>query len=395
MTIPPLGPLRIALLTHSTNPRGGVVHGLELADALAALGHRVVLHAPGAGPFFRRPRHAETKVIPVRPLPPEAERREGLAALVRGRIADCVDYFSAAAAEPFDIYHAQDSITGNALADLGERGLIPGFLRTVHHIDDFADPVLAAFQRRAIERADHLLCVSDLWRDVLRRQWGRPAHRVANGVDRQRFTPRRNGREEELRRRFGLTDGPLFLMVGGIEPRKNSLRALEAFAIVHKHCETARLLIAGGASLLDHSRYRRDFREALAKFGLEPSVILTGPLADDDMPALYRLADLLLFPSVTEGFGLCVLEAMACGLPVAVSRIAPFTEYLGEEDCLWLDPAAPVSIARAMTCFLAPALDLRRRGLAVAARFPWSASARTHLGLYAAALSSRQEAFHA
>ena len=78
---------------------------------------------------------------------------------------------------------------------------------------------------------------------------------------------------------------------------------------------------------------RREFAAALAASGLpERAVIRTGPLPQALMPALYRAADALVFPSVKEGFGLVVLEAMASGVPVVTSRIAPFTEYLGDGD---------------------------------------------------------------
>jgi glycosyltransferase involved in cell wall biosynthesis len=102
------------------------------------------------------------------------------------------------------------------------------------------------------------------------------------------------------------------------------------------------------------------------------------------MPALYRAAHALVFPSTKEGFGLVVLEAMASGVPVVTSRIAPFTEYLGERDVLWCDPFDPASIAVAM----AAALDARRReplimrGLKIAARHDWMTTAQAHLAIY-------------
>ncbi|MGL1213324.1 glycosyltransferase, partial [Vibrio parahaemolyticus] len=87
------------------------------------------------------------------------------------------------------------------------------------------------------------------------------------------------------------------------------------------------LVIAGGASLLDHSDYQQRFDAALAALAVPADgpapVIRTGPLAQPDMPALYRLADALAFWSLREGFGLAVLEAMASGVPAVVSRIAP------------------------------------------------------------------------
>jgi glycosyltransferase involved in cell wall biosynthesis len=102
------------------------------------------------------------------------------------------------------------------------------------------------------------------------------------------------------------------------------------------------------------------------------------------MPALYRAATSLVFPSTKEGFGLVVLEAMASGLPVVTSRIAPFTEYLGDEDVEWCDPFDAASIAAAM----ARSLNASRRarlmagGLQIAARHDWSRTARAHLATY-------------
>jgi glycosyltransferase involved in cell wall biosynthesis len=104
------------------------------------------------------------------------------------------------------------------------------------------------------------------------------------------------------------------------------------------------------------------------------------------MPALYRAAAALVFPSIKEGFGLAVLEAMACGVPVVTSRIAPFTEYLGDGDVLWCDPHDTGSIAAAMVAALEVPIrrDLIVRGLAVAARHGWAAAARAHLSAYKA-----------
>jgi glycosyltransferase involved in cell wall biosynthesis len=102
------------------------------------------------------------------------------------------------------------------------------------------------------------------------------------------------------------------------------------------------------------------------------------------MPALFRCADALVFPSTREGFGLVVLEAMACGTPVVVSRIAPFTEYLADGDCAWADPHDAASIARAIIEACAPTVAdrLRTAGHRVCARFTWQESARRHLEIY-------------
>ena len=375
------GGLRIAILAHSTNPRGGVVHALELGDALTRLGHEAAVHAPDArgGGFFRQTL-CKTVSVPASPA------GAGVANLVDTRAADYVRHFCDAKRRRFDVYHAQDGISANALATLKERGLIAGFARTVHHIDDFEDARVAAMQERSIAAADELFVVSRVWRDIVLQRFGREATIVGNGVDRARFSPPPEGARAALRTRLGLGGGPVFLSIGGVEERKNTLRILQALAMVRRAQPGAQLVIAGGVSLLDHGAYRRRFAEALADLALPDGVVVvTGAVAQEDMPALYRLADALVFPSIKEGFGLVALEAMACGTPVVVSNIAPFTGIFGEDDVAWCEPFDVESIAAAMRAAIAPTLRDRfiSRGCAVAARHDWRAVAEAHEPVYA------------
>jgi glycosyltransferase-like protein len=375
--------LRIAILAHSTNPRGGVVHALELGDALCRIGHEATVHAPdvnGAG-FFRRTRCATVTVA-------ASSVGRDVTAMVETRVADYLRHFEVAEHRQFDVWHAQDGISANALATLKERGLIRGFARTVHHVDSFADPRLSALQARAIASADRLFVVSRLWQDRLGREFGHVPHLVGNGVDTERFSLLPDGNDDALRLLVNLPPGArVFLAIGGIEKRKNTIAILEAFRLVHARHPATCLVIAGGASLLDHDAYQAEFAAALIASGLpDEAVIRTGPLPQALMPALYRAADALVFPSVKEGFGLVVLEAMASGVPVVTSRIPPFTEYLEEGDVAWCDPGNAASIAQAMTAAMEePSRDtLIARGFAVAARHDWSRVAHAHLPAYEA-----------
>lgn len=381
--------LRIAILAHSTNPRGGVVHALELADALTRMGHEAVVHAPDArGTGFFRPTLCETVSVPASPIGSD------VAAMVEIRAADYVAHFEKPANRRFDAFHAQDGISGNALATLKARGLIPGFARTVHHVDDFADPRLQALQTRAIVEAYRHFVVSRLWQGLLGEQFGLEATIVGNGVDTSRFTPTPDGREDALRARLGLGAGPIILSVGGVEARKNCTKLLESCTQLHSLHQRAQLVIAGGASVLNHDAYQAEFAQALHASGLPASaVIRTGPLPQDDMPALYRIADALAFPSIKEGFGLVVLEAMASGVPCVVSRIAPFTEYLREDDAAWCNPTNVGSIANALALVLNPELRPRliRAGLNAARRHDWQATALAHIETY----QSLREPLHA
>jgi glycosyltransferase-like protein len=372
--------LRIALLTHSTNPRGGVVHALELGDALARMGHEVAVHAPdptGKG-FFRRPL-CHTVCVPATPT------GASVADMIEVRVADYVRFFEAASHRNFEVFHAQDGISANALATLREHGLIGPFARTVHHVDEFHDPKLQALQDRAIMSADRLFVVSRLWHDRLARGYGRDATVVGNGVDTKRFSQRAHPQDAALRVRLAVGDGPVILSVGGIEERKNTHRILQAFRALREASRCARLIIAGGSSLLDHSAYQAQFVELLRASRLPADAVLrTGDVPDADMPSLYRIADALVFPSLREGFGLVVLEAMASGLPVVTAHLPPFTEYLGDDAAFWCDPYDVGSISTAIL----RALDPRRRwpkiirGLDVARRHDWIKAARPHLPDY-------------
>jgi glycosyltransferase-like protein len=375
--------LRIAILAHSTNPRGGVVHALELGDALCRLGHDPTVYAPdasGAG-FFRQARCATVSVT-ASPV------GRNVTAMVETRVADYIRFFEAAGRLGFDVWHAQDGISGNALATLKERGLIGGFARTVHHVDAFADPGLLALQARAITSADRLFAVSRLWCDWLAREFGRVPHLVGNAVDTERFSPVADANDAGLRSLLSVPAGVrVFLAIGGIEKRKNTIEILQAFQLVHAKHPASCLMIVGGASLLDHDAYQAEFAAALAASGLPDGVVIhTGALPQAVMPALYRAADALVFPSSKEGFGLVVLEAMASGVPVVTSRIAPFTEYLGDGDVLWCDPENPVSIATAMTSALETSVrdGLIARGFARAAQHEWATVAHAHIPAYEA-----------
>jgi glycosyltransferase-like protein len=290
------------------------------------------------------------------------------------------------------LLHAQDSISGNALAELTAEGEIAGFIRTVHHLDHFDNPRLAAWQTRAWRDADRVLCVSEMWTRVMRATYGVEAATVPNGVDLRRYSSRRTKHDDMVRQRLGLENGaPVVLAVGGIEARKNTLGLLDAFAELVKRRPDARLVIAGGASLLDHNAYTRAFTQRVAGLGLTRAVTITGPLDDADMPALFRCADVLAMVSLREGFGLVVLEALACGTPVVASKIAPFTEYLDHSLCCWVTPTDTASIANALERVIdgRHRTDFNHAVPALLNRMSWQASARKHLDIYSALLASR------
>jgi len=376
--------LRVALLTHSVNPRGGVVHTLELGRALHELGHDVTVFAPA------RAGESMFRASPCRIVLARIEgAQQGLAGMVGERMNALKRTLADQGTGLFDVMHAQDSIGGNALADLKEQGAIRGFIRTVHHLDHFDDARLAHWQTRAWRDADAVLCVSEAWTHTMRSTCGIAAHTVTNGIDRARFGASADGETAALRERFGLGAGPVVLAVGGIEARKNTSMLLEAFAFLRRRRPGAQLVLAGGASLLDHDAYTRGFLARAAELRLDVSgkgtpVVVTGALPDASMPALYRLAGVVSMMSLREGFGLVVLEALASGRAVVVSHIAPFTEYLDDKACLFADPHDAQAIAAALDAALEgrSGIDFLHAVPALLRRFTWRASAVRHLDIY-------------
>jgi glycosyltransferase involved in cell wall biosynthesis len=244
--------------------------------------------------------------------------------------------------------------------------------------------------------------VSRHWAEVLRRDHGVGATVIANGVDGSRFATCPLDRAA-AGRTMGWGGRPTVLAVGGIEPRKGSRTLLAAFAGARERIGPGALLAsAGGETLFDYADYRDAWEQDAGLLGLrvhrgpapppEADVAVLGPIPDDDMPALFRGADLFAFPSEREGFGLVVLEAQAAGLPVVASDLPVLGEFLRDgEDCRMV----PVGDADALALALVETLrdaGLRERlvagGRATASRFTWAAAAAAHEEFYEGAGAS-------
>ena len=375
--------LRIALLTYATKPRGSVMQTLYLAEALQSLGHTVCIFALSKGESFCRSVTCETRLIPSQPAPPDVE------ALVKQRVQEFVNYFEQCD-ESYDHYHAQDCISANALAILRDapqrmRHPIPHFIRTIHHIDDYNHPYLQQCQDRSIRLPDLCLCVSQYWQEQIWQQYQVHAERVINGVDTLRFSLSTSGLESQLQQRLHLNGSPLYLTVGGIEPRKNSIALLKAFSQVLKTYPNAQLVLAGGDTFFDYSPYREQFFSMVQQTRIpEKSLVLPGTISDAELPALYRCADAFIFPSVKEGWGLVVLEAIATHLPIVTSNIPPFTEFLTDAQALLVDPNSVDAIAQAMLDVVQPTIaqSLIQHSQSVLSHYTWITAAQMHLKFY-------------
>ena len=372
--------MKIALLTYSTKPRGSVVHTWELATALHHLGHQVTVFALDKdGQGSDRPLPCNVRGIPAGPAPTDMDT------LIQQRIAEFVTGL-VQAEDSYDIYHAQDCLGANALVRLKQQGRIPHVVRTVHHVEDYASPYLRQCQETSIYQADLCLCVSDTWQKALAQHYHITAQRVVNGVDTQRFSPQPSPADAHLKATYGLMGHPIYLTVGGIEPRKNSLGLLEAFAQARQQHPQAQLVIAGGATLFDYQTYRDRFFQRVEALGLTVGreIILPGVVPDADLPGLYRSADVFCFPSVKEGWGLVVLEAIAAGLPVITANQPPFTEFLTPNQALLVPPESVNDLTHAMITATQPkqAQTLVQNSQAILAKYTWQTSAQQHLAAY-------------
>jgi len=379
---------RVALTTYSVKPRGGVVHTLELAEALTEMGVDTTVIAMGDPDVgFYRSVAADCHIIPA---PAWAETLEE-------RVFSWIDAMTEGLAEiapDFDILHSQDCISARAANRVRARGDGKfATIRTVHHVDDFTTKALIDCQEAAILEPDHVLVVSELWRRQLSDDYGVDATVVSNGVRTARFDASRADRSSRaaLRSQGGAVDRHLFLTVGGIEPRKGSKYLIEALGILKAEMPSGtspKLAVIGGHSFQDYRAYREEVLGSLPRHGLSlgDDVVLLGTVSDDDLPRWFHAADSFVFPSLKEGWGLVILEALAAGLPVVASDIEVFREFLKPGVNAILTRAAdPESLARGMKQVITDSTlsaRLAASGPKFAGRYSWATSAAQHHEIY-------------
>lgn len=380
---------RVALTTYSIKPRGGVVHTIELAEALQKSGIDVTVIAmgpPDAG-FFR-----DLKVpFEIVPAP---EWRDNLEDRVFSWI-DAMEKGLCALGDRFDIVHSQDCISARAAARVRDAGAGFRLIRTVHHVDDFTTQALIDCQKNAILEPDRILVVSKLWQDQLLKDYGVSSSIVTNGVRAERFQAQVSAdRRAELRERVGAGDRFMYLTVGGIEPRKGSRHLIDALARLRADRDDAPMLaVIGGHSFQDYREYREDVLHSLPDLGLElgKDVVLLGTVDDQEFPEWFAAADGFAFPSVNEGWGLVILEAASASLPVVASDIPVFHEFLvHERDAILTQTGDAASLARGLARLLDEPDTARRlaeNGPRLASRYSWENTATQHIAIYSEKVS--------
>ena len=371
--------MKVAMLTYSTRPRGGVVHALKLAERLTSLGHDVTLYSlareddPGAQNGYYRHVDSKFNIIQYKWNSELIRRLEAMITAYRENIPSDAD-----------IYHAQDCVGGTALGRMRSAGLIPSpIFRTIHHIDDSAGPRLFEFEKAAVSYADHRFVVSKYWKEYLEKQYGYDSTVTYNGIDLSDFDIRPNRASER----------PTVLFVGGLEPRRGLEYLVLAMEAVIHHIPEARLIAVAKTGFRGTDDWR--FFEQLAnRAGVRDRMEFHESVSQETLLGFYSECDVLVLPSKTEGWGLSLMEAMACRKPVIASRVGGIPELVRDGREGLLVEAGDVSeLALAIVKLLGDEKLRSRMGQAGRARverFSWDDTARVVIREYERALQVRR-----
>jgi len=287
---------------------------------------------------------------------------------------------------PVDVYHCPDFV----LPPLRKaRGIL-----TVHDLaflmrPDCADERLRGYLEevvpRSVRRADFIIADSENTRNDLVVLLGAQPASIAvvpGGVE-DRFNPITDVTQlKRARDKLGVGDAPFVLAIGVLEPRKNLNRLMDAFRALKQRDKVApelKLVLAGGKGWLYD-----DIFDHHADSPVRDDILMPGFVADELLPAIYSAADVLAFPSLYEGFGLPILEAMACGTPVVASRASCLPE-VAEGAALLIDPANVDGLAAALELALIDAetrSGLIERGRQRASEYSWRRAAEQLLDVY-------------
>lgn len=284
-----------------------------------------------------------------------------------------------------DLFHSPDFVLPPVL------GNVPTLL-TVHdlsfaHFPETFTPALVNYLNRvvpwSVARAGHILADSESTKRDLLTLYGTPEEKISvlySGVD-ANFQPVHDPEAlDQVRERYSIGQAPFLFTVGTLQPRKNIQMLIRAFKPIALR-SNYKLVIAGGKGWL----YQQLLPEAQRQ-DLADRVHFIGFVDDADLPALYSAARVFVFPSIYEGFGLPILEAMACGTPVIASDASSLPEVTGEAGIL-LRPDDEAAWSRVMGELMedsALRAKLREAGFRQARRFDWHRSAARLLEIYGA-----------
>ncbi len=287
---------------------------------------------------------------------------------------------------PLDLFHATDFVlppvkqgttTMVTIHDLS-------FVRQPESVMPGMSNYLNTWVPRSVAQADHVIAVSEATRQDLISLYDTPPQKVSvlyHGVTPEFQPIQTETALKAVRQKYNLGEAPFILSLGTIQPRKNYQRLIQALAQIKAPLA---LVIGGGRGW----HYDAIFGE-VERQGLQERVHFPGFVADEDLPALYSAATLFVYPSLYEGFGLPLLEAMACGTPVVSSNQSSLPEVVEQAGVL-VNPYEVDDITQAMSNLLDD--ETRRQKLSVAgleqaAKFSWDEMAQKLVKLYQTVLS--------
>ncbi len=261
---------------------------------------------------------------------------------------------------------------------------------TLHHlipyvVSDF-DNESSFFWRlnvKEMKKADRIITVSNFSKNEIVNHVGYPEAKIAviyHGVDYERFKPA--PRDEKLMSKYELpVDKKLILYVGSEHPRKNVPTLIKAFSKLKKVNEGVKLVKVGNPAWKNE---REKLLRLIYELGLESEVLFLNYVPEEDLPKLYNAADLFVLPSLYEGFGVPLLEAMASGTPVVASNSSSIPELVGDAGVM-VDPNDFEGLAQAMYKVLTNvnlSREMIQRGLRRANLFTWEKAAEQTLEVY-------------
>lgn len=280
-----------------------------------------------------------------------------------------------------DLFHAPDFVLPPVMPTT--RTLVTIHDLSFVRLPTFTMPGMSRYLNRwvphSVQRADHVIAVSEATRQDIIELYHAPAHKVTvlpHGISPDFAPVIEPARLHDLRRRYGLDNWPFILSLGTIQPRKNYPRLIQALARLEADCH---LVIVGSEGWDCETVYNE-----VTRWGLKERVHFLGYVADADLPALYSAATIFAYPSLYEGFGLPVLEALACGTPVVAANASALPEVVGSAGLL-VDPYQVEELAAALAHLLTDSADRARLGQAgqrQAAGFRWDNTAQGVLRLY-------------
>jgi len=270
---------------------------------------------------------------------------------------------------------------------------------TIHDVTFFRIPerysparrvYMQTMTRLAARVADAIIVPSNAVRDDVQRLLRVPAAKITTVYEAagEQYAPVDRTAALDVARRYGI-ESPYVLSVGSLEPGKNRARLIHAIRALRDEGVDARLVVVGQRAW----KYEADLA-LVDELGMGDRVIFPGYARAEDLPSLYSAATAFAFPSLYEGFGLPVIEAMACGAPVLTSDRSATAEVAGDAALL-VDPHSVDAIRDGLRGLLADAdlrADLSRRGLLRATHFSWRRAADETYSVYARAISGGRSA---